>query len=420
MVMPDPTRDAVRPSALRRWLRRHSLTIVAALGGAAGVAYAASWQAQPRAPAALIGPALAAQPGLLTGGELPRDATVDTVQIALLLDTSSSMDGLINQARLHLWAIVDRMGGMTRIVDGKVRGVRVELALYEYGNSRLSSADGYIRQVLPLTSDLDTVFEQLQGLVTSGGSEYAGQAIQRATRELAWSSDRDALRFVFVAGNEEFDQGPVSPDAAMAAARGKDISVQLIHCGSGDPTWGAAAQLAGTDLTSIDQDRVAAVIAAPQDADIVRLGGELNSTYLAYGASGAAAVARQAAADASSAKLSAKVAVERSALKAKKAYRNSTWDLVDKVEDDPGFLAKADEASLPPALRGKPLAEKQALVAAQAAKRTQLKAELARLEAERTKFLAGERAKAAPDAPSLETELVKGTAKIAHKKGWKL
>ncbi len=421
--MPDPSsREVARPSLLKRWLRRHSLTVVAALGGAAGVAYAVSWNAgRADAPAALVGPALAAGGANSSlAAELPRDTAVDTVQIALLLDTSSSMDGLINQARSHLWNIVDQMGSMTRVVDGKTRGVRVELALYEYGNSRLSSASGYIRQVLPFTSDLDKVSEQLNALMTTGGSEYAGQVIQTAASELAWSSEPGALKFVFVAGNEGFDQGPVSADAAMKMAKGKDISVQLIHCGGTDATWSSAALLAGTDLTSIDQDRVAHHIPAPQDDAILRLGSELNGTYLAYGAEGQAAVARQAQADVASGKLSKKVALERSQLKAKPSYKNSTWDLVDAVEGDAGFLAKTDDAALPADLRGKSLEEKQKIVADNAAGRARIKAEIAKLERERAAFLAAEKAKAAPDAPSLETELMKGTRKVAGQKGWKL
>ena len=414
-------REAARPSLLTRWLRRHSLAVVAALGGAAGVAYAAGHAGGAPQPGALIGPAIASQPGLAGGPlEQARDTKVDTVQIALLLDTSSSMDGLINQARSHLWNIVDQMGRMTRVVDGKVRGVRVELALYEYGNSRLSSAEGYIRQVLPLTSDLDKVSEQLMSLMTNGGSEYAGQVIKQAVDELAWSSDPDALKFVFVAGNEEFDQGPIDAATAMKLAQAKDVSVQLIYCGGTDPTWSMASKLAGTDLTSIDQDRVAAHIPAPQDADILRLGGQLNGTYLAYGADGAAAAQRQAAADASSARLSAKVALERSQLKAKAAYKNSSWDLIDAVADDAGVLARTPDGSLPAELRGKSLAEKQQYVAEKTAERARIKAEIARLEAERTRFLDGERAKVAPEAPSLETELMKGTRKVAGKKGWKL
>ena len=404
---------------LSRWLGRNSLIAVAALGGAVGVAYAAH-----RHHRGATAPPTAAAPAVLEPAPPApapvRDTVVDTVQIALLLDTSSSMDGLIHQARSHLWGIVERMGSMTRVVDGKVRGVKVELALYEYGNSRLASTDGYIRQVLPLTSDLDRVSEALHGLFTNGGDEYAGQAITVAARDLAWSKDPNALRFIFVAGNEGFAQGPVTPAAAMAAARDLDIAVQLIHCGDTDPSWAEGARLAGSDLTNIDQDRVARHIAAPQDAEILRLGGELNRTYVAYGAGGQAAMARQAAADASSARLGAKVAVERSKLKAKATYKNHEWDLVDAVEGDAGFLDRAADDELPAELRGKPLADKQQYVAAKAAERAALKAKIAKLEAERAAFVAAEEAKQAPDAPSLESELLKSTAKAAAKKGWNL
>lgn len=406
-------RDPVR-SSLARWLRRHSLTLVATLGGAVGVAYAAARLTPTAPPAAVAGAEIAAP------AEPPRDTVLDTVQIALVLDTSGSMDGLINQARSHLWKMVDDMGQLTRVVDGKTRGVRIELALFEYGNDTVPASDGYIRQVLPFTTDLDSVSERLDALFTNGGSEYAGQAIQTAVTSLRWSADPSALRFVFLAGNESFDQGPVPAASAMALAATKDITVQLIHCGSDEPTWAAAAALAKSDLMTIDQDRVAAHIPAPQDAEILRLGGELNSTYVAYGAHGQAAMARQANADKSSAKLSPKVALERSQLKAKARYKNDSWDVIDAVDKDAGWLEKAKDDDLPAELRGKSLAEKQALVAAKAAARADLKARIAKLETERKAFLEAEQARQkSADAPSLETEMMKSTKKAAAKKGYK-
>lgn len=411
--------EAERPRASSRWLRRNSLIIVAALGGAAGVAYATAWHDRggappPSAPAivAVQQPAVAAEPA--------RDTVQDTVQIALLLDTSSSMDGLINQARSHLWNMVDQMGRMTRVVNGKVRGVKVELALYEYGNDTIPSSAGYIRQVTSFTSDLDSVSEKLHALFTNGGSEFAGQAIKEAATGLQWSSDPSVMRFVFVAGNEGFDQGPVSAAEAMKLAASKDIHVQLIHCGSEDPTWKAAAALAQSDLTTIDQNQVAQHIPSPQDAEILRLGNELNATYMAYGAQGAAAAARQSKADASSAKLSPKVALERAQLKSKRAYKNEAWDVVDAVDKDPQFLAKTPDAGLPADLRGKSLAEKQQLVAAKAAARAELKSKIAQLEAQRTAHLAAERQKRGlSEEKSLETELMKPVKKVATKKGYK-
>jgi hypothetical protein len=410
-----------RPKSPRRWLRRHSLTLVAALGGAAGVAYAAGSRAGSGATSPATNATIAAVAAPPAPAEPPRDEVRDTVQIALLLDTSSSMDGLINQARSHLWNMVDQMGRMTRVVDGKTRGVKIELALYEYGNDTLPAEQGHIRQVVPFTSDLDAVSEQLHALFTNGGSEHAGQVIQRAVTELAWSSDPAAMRFVFVAGNEEFDQGPVTAADAMRAAANKDIHVQLIHCGATEPTWAAAAKLAKSDLTTIDQNLVAQHIPAPQDAEILRLGGELNGTYMAYGDEGGAASARQASADLSSAKLSPKVAIERAQLKSKKgSYKNTHWDVVDAVDADKKFLEKAADDALPPELRGKTLAEKQEIVTKNAAKRDELRARIARLEAERTAFLDGERKKQADAAePSLETELMKSTKKASAKKGYK-
>jgi len=401
---------------LGSWLRRHSLTLVAALGGAAGVAYAAGWHS----PSSARATAIEVQPIAAVAPEPVRDEVQDTVQIALILDTSSSMDGLINQARSHLWKMVDDMGKMTRVVNGKTRGVKIELALYEYGNQTLSSDSGYIRQVIPLSSDLDKVSEQLHGLFTNGGSEFAGQAIETAVGSLQWSSDPAALRFVFLAGNEGFDQGPVSAAKAMEAAARKDISVQLIYCGDKEPTWEAAAKLAASDLVTIDQSQVAQHIPSPQDADILRLGNELNGTYIAYGAEGRASVERQTKADSSSAKISPKVALERAQLKSKKAYRNDSWDLVDAVEKNGKFLEQASDDKLPTDLRGKPLAEKQAIVAAKAAKRAELKAQIAKLEAERTKFVEVEQATQAPAGkPSLESELMKSTKRVATKKGYK-
>lgn len=402
------------------WFRRHSLTLVATLGGATGVALAVAKYAPSAGP-----PAASASAGdkgkVVTPDEMPRDTVQDTVQIALMLDTSSSMDGLINQARSHLWKMVDDMGKITRVVDGKVRGVKIEIALYEYGNDTLSKESGYIRQVMPFTTDLDRVSEKLGALFTNGGSEYAGQVIQQAANELPWSKDPQALRFVFLAGNEEFDQGPVSAEAAMKAAAGKDITVQLIHCGGEDATWAAAAKIAQSDLMNIDQDKVAAHIPAPQDAEILRLGGQLNSTYMAYGSEGQVSLARQSAADASSAKISAKVALERTQLKAKRAYKNERWDVLDAVEKDKGWLAKAKDTDLPAELQGKTLEEKQRIVDGKAAERAAIQKQIAKLEAERNAFIEAEKAKTGQvDDPSLETEMMKTTKKAAAKKGYKL
>src|SRR6185369_13747376 len=125
------------------------------------------------------------------------------VQMAILLDTSSSMDGLIDQARTQLWRVVNEFITATR--DGKKPELQV--ALYEYGKPTLGQESGFIRQVVPLTTDLDKVSQELFGLKTNGGDEYCGWVIRTAVEQLSWSKSNKDLKVIFIAGNEPFTQG---------------------------------------------------------------------------------------------------------------------------------------------------------------------------------------------------------------------
>ena len=139
------------------------------------------------------------------------------IQIALLLDTSNSMDGLIEQAKSQLWNIVNELGKAK--CDGQ--NTIVEIALYEYGNDGLNGVSGFVRKVLPLTTDLDKISTQLFELQTNGGQEYCGTVINRATQQLEWSSNDNDIRMIFIAGNEPFNQGSFSYEKACGNARAK-------------------------------------------------------------------------------------------------------------------------------------------------------------------------------------------------------
>ncbi|MDN5481331.1 MAG: hypothetical protein L0G30_07090, partial [Chryseobacterium sp.] len=106
------------------------------------------------------------------------------IQVALLLDTSNSMDGLIDQAKSRLWNIVNTL--TTLKYNGQAP--QIEIALYEYGNDGIRD-DNYIRQVTPLTQDLDLVSEKLFALRTNGGSEYCGAVIRDASMNLNWDGN---------------------------------------------------------------------------------------------------------------------------------------------------------------------------------------------------------------------------------------
>ena len=120
------------------------------------------------------------------------------IQMAVLLDTSGSMSGLIEQAKTQLWTIVNEFALAKR--DGQVPMLQV--GLYEYGKSSIPAKEGYIRMILPLTTDLDKVSEELFALKTNGGDEYCGKVIKSATESLAWSKSNDDMKMIVIAGNE--------------------------------------------------------------------------------------------------------------------------------------------------------------------------------------------------------------------------
>jgi hypothetical protein len=316
------------------------------------------------------------------------NASEPVIQVALLLDTSNSMDGLIDQAKSRLWSVVNSMTALRH--DG--RSPRIEIALYEYGNDSLSGKDNWVRQVAPLTPDLDLISEKLFSLRTNGGSEYVGAVVKNATDALEWKSGPKTMKIIYIAGNESFAQGRVSYKEAIGDAREKKIHINTIYCGERQEgiklEWQAGADLANGKYFSIDANRKSTHVDTPYDAELKQLNLRLNDTYYGYGAQGSSRKANQRLQDSNASGQSESVLVERSVSKSNSAlYRNGGWDIVDRAQDDPGFLDKATEAELPPELRGMSPAQKRAFVAQKKAEREALKARMAELAQKREAFI---------------------------------
>ena len=185
------------------------------------------------------------------------------IQMAILLDTSGSMRGLINQARSQLWKIVNEFAIAKR---GDQRPL-LEVALYEYGHDSLGAENGFMRQIVPLTDNLDLISEELFKLTVGGSKEYCGQVIDKAAAELKWSGSNRDLKCIFIAGNEPFTQGPVEFREACSTAVNKGITVSTIYCGSHaegvQTAWLEASKLADGSYMSINQNQEAVAVAAP-------------------------------------------------------------------------------------------------------------------------------------------------------------
>ncbi len=315
------------------------------------------------------------------------------IQVAILLDTSGSMSGLIDQARQQIWKMVNELA------TTKYEGVSpdFELALYEYGNDQVESQSNWVRQILPLTTDLDAISEELFALNTDGGNEYCGAVIQQSLIDLRWSNNPNDLKIIFIAGNEPFTQGPIDYATSCRSAIEKSILVNTIFCGNEkqgiQSKWKDGADLADGKFLTINHNAAIAYIAAPQDQKIALLNDSLNATYIGYGNQGAINKSRQVAQDVQAYSYDASNKVERTLSKASEFYSNSHWDIVDAVEEDEEIISELTEEELPEELKGKDKEEIKEFVQEKKEEREKIQAEIQQLGKERKAFLAKERIK---------------------------
>jgi hypothetical protein len=314
------------------------------------------------------------------------------VDVVLCLDTSNSMDGLIDSAKRKLWAIVNDLAKMEPTPTLRV-------ALYSYGNNNYPQTKGWVRKDLDLTSDLDEVYKQLYALTTKGGNELVARVSRDALAELRWADGKDALRLVFVCGNESVAQDKeVTLDSVAAEAEAKGAIVNTIYCGS--PThsdaqgWQQFASRAGGKYANINQDRVQTVIKTPFDEEIQKLGVKINATYCWYGACGEAARVNQVAQDGNAAKAGKDVSLERSVTKAGQLYKNAEADLIDRMEKNKKFNVKElKEEDLPDELKKLKPEEREGYLKKKAAERVEIQKKIADLNARRAKFIEDEKKK---------------------------
>jgi hypothetical protein len=172
---------------------------------------------------------------LLTGGtaaevtsqigkpvHLIHNAENPKIQIAILLDTSGSMEGLIEQAKTQIWQIINQFSRAKQAG----RSPDLQIAVYEYGNDGIPAISHWVRKITGFTTDLDMVSEKLFSLRTNGGTEYCGAAIEKAVAELEWSTKRTDLKMIYICGNEPFSQGGPDYRQSCKLAIGNDIIVR--------------------------------------------------------------------------------------------------------------------------------------------------------------------------------------------------
>jgi Mg-chelatase subunit ChlD len=311
------------------------------------------------------------------------------VDLALCLDTSGSMNGLIDSAKEKLWSIVNELATADPTPTLRV-------ALLTYGNNGHDEEDGWVRLAVPLTTDLDVISEHLFALSTNGGTEYVGRVVASAMEQLHWSQRAEALKIVVVAGNETADQDPVRKyHEVCRSARDAGIEINAIYCDNGEQgvasTWEDVALLGSGYYAVIDQDHGTLAIDTPYDAELATLNQRLNETYIPFGSDGQRGWSNLVAQDSNAVSMNNASLADRVATKGGKLYR-CAWDLVDACEAGDVDLEELAPEALPEPMQAMSLPERKQHVAAKTSERALLQSDIAALNKEREGYQARVRA----------------------------
>ena len=312
------------------------------------------------------------------------------IEVVFVLDTTSSMNGMIQAAKDRIYSIATTMASAQPAPE-------IKMGLVAFRDR----GDAYVTQITDLSSDLDSMYGKLMSVRAEGGGdgpESVNQALYAAVHGISWSQDPNAYRVVFLVGDAppHMDYpGEVRFPATVAVAKSKGIIVNTIQCGQDRhtrQTWEQIASLSEGDYFNVDQNGSAIAIATPFDAGIAKLSDALDDTRLYYGSASDKAKQRakivafgRLKADAPVAAL-ANRAMFNMSISGEKNFLGEN-ELVDEVATGRVDLADIEEAELPASLLLMSPAEREPAVKAQVAKRSELRTQMKELAQKRESFL---------------------------------
>ncbi|MCH7779214.1 MAG: VWA domain-containing protein [Acidobacteria bacterium] len=340
------------------------------------------------------------------------------VDVVIALDTSGSMENLLDATRARIWDVVNELGRMKPTPELRV-------GLISFGTDKATEEEGFIIHHVDLTGELDELYAALMDLTIGGGTELVGRALNEALDEMSWSPEWNALRVIFVAGNESADQGAERDDFRIAAraARDKDIIINAVYAGNREQgvveKWPELARIGLGNFSAIDPSTSSIQIATPQDELLLELNALLNTTYVPYGEKGSDGLANQIAQDGNASRLGVQSCSSRIVAKGGALYNNASWDLVDKTLEEGFDWDSATLGELPENVLEMTLEQRVEFIDAKRAERESIQLRIQAASAEREAFVQAALAKRV-GASELGAEMRKTIREQAMAKGFTL
>ena len=312
------------------------------------------------------------------------------VEVVFILDTTSSMSGLIQAAKEKIWSIASTMASAQQNPD-----IRMGLVAFR------DRGDAYVTRVYDLSDDLDSMYASLMDFRAVGGGdgpESVNQALYDAIHKVSWSQDSNVYRVAFLVGDAppHMDYADdVKYPVTLAAAARKGIVVNTIQSGQHQytrPAWQQIAALGQGNYFQVEDSGNAVAVATPFDDKLSKLATELEDTRLYFGDEETRAK-QKAKLDANSRlrkELSTEALARRSAYNATESGKKNLLgesELVDAVTSGRVDLEEIEREDLPASIQMMAPAEAMEVITEQAQRREALKQEIRELSESRNRFI---------------------------------
>ena len=342
------------------------------------------------------------------------------IEVVFVLDTTSSMSGMIEAAKEKIWSIASTMASAQPAPE-----IKIGLVAFR------DRGDRYVTRVIDLSEDLDSMYATLMDFRAEGGGdgpESVNQALHDAVQSISWSQDPDSYQVIFLVGDAppHMDyQDDVKYPVTLAAARMKGIVVNTIQCGNNPATtqqWVQIAQLSQGRHFNVSQGGDAIAISTPFDTELATLSKALDDTRLYYGteADKVEQDRKVAAADKLHSVASVESRARRATFNASAAgTRNflGRGELVADIADGLVDLFEIDTDELPESMRPMSAPQQQALIAEVKSKRDSLQRQITDLAKERESYIAEKIEEVGGAEESLDYKIFSAVRDQAGKKG---
>lgn len=342
------------------------------------------------------------------------------VEVVFVLDTTSSMTGLIQAAKENIWSIASTMAAAKPAPEIKMGLV----AFRDHG-------DAYVTRSVDLSTDLDSMYATLMDFQAEGGGdgpESVNQGLYDAVHRISWNPDKNCYKVIFLVGDapahKDYPNDVQIPDTLkIATARG--IVVNTIQAGNDPSTqqeWKQIASLNQGAFFQVEPSGNAVAVATPYDEQIASLSKSLDKTRIFYGdeTQRRKLASKEAATEKLHVASSPAAQAKRAAFNSSAAGEDNFVGENDLIKDISGGKVKLetlDQALLPEPIRAMEKVEQSKIIKETAAKREALKEEIESLSRRRQDFIVTRLKDSKTEETSLDYKIFKAVKSQASEKG---